>query len=268
MVHDLLTADELRGDAEDRVNELSLADWIALRDPPNLAFADCVHRLVALNGSARTLGGTEAEARRYPLLDEAMVLLQNIIQVGCCSTTTAASEFTGLLQLGNCTGVRRMAIDVDHPRLRSTSGQRQPQEHLRRDQVPLRRQHELDGLAGRIDRAIKIRPAARNLDVGLVNPPGPIRTSQFPPNAPIQNGRVTLDPAPDRDMVDRKTPFGHDLLQVAVSERISQVPTNAEEDYHVLEVPSSEQRRPLSGHDSPYQISSLAFATHPAGLPE
>lgn len=79
MVHDLLTAEELRGDAEDRVNELSLADWIALRDPPDLAFADCVHRLVALNGSPRTLGGTEAEARHYPLLDETMVLLNGLI---------------------------------------------------------------------------------------------------------------------------------------------------------------------------------------------
>jgi hypothetical protein len=60
MAHDLLTAEELRGNAEDRVNELALADWIAFRDPPDLAFADCVHRLIALDGSACTLCRTEA----------------------------------------------------------------------------------------------------------------------------------------------------------------------------------------------------------------
>jgi len=75
MVHELLTAEDLRGDAEDRVNELPLADWIAFRDPTDLTLSDCVHRLVALDCSARTLCLTEAEARRYPLLDESMVLL-------------------------------------------------------------------------------------------------------------------------------------------------------------------------------------------------
>ena len=40
MVDELLTAEELRGNAEDRVNELSLADRIALRKPADLAFSD------------------------------------------------------------------------------------------------------------------------------------------------------------------------------------------------------------------------------------
>ncbi len=75
MVHDLLTAEELRGNAEDRVNELSLADWIAFGDPADLAFSNRVHRLIALDGSARTLCRTEAEAGCYPLFDGPMALL-------------------------------------------------------------------------------------------------------------------------------------------------------------------------------------------------
>jgi hypothetical protein len=79
MGDDLLTAQELCGDAEDSVNELSLADRIAFRDPADLAFSDCVHCLVPINRSACALGRTEAEARRDPLLDESMVLFNGLI---------------------------------------------------------------------------------------------------------------------------------------------------------------------------------------------
>src|SRR5215471_14396691 len=53
-----------------------------------------------------------------------------------------------------------------------------------------------------------------------------------------------------------RVPLGHSLLQVAERQGISQVPANAEEDDHVLEMPPSEQCWPFSGHDTRYQISS------------
>src|SRR4051812_39922972 len=49
--------EELLGNAEDRVNELSLPDRIALRDPADLTFSDRVHRLIAFDCSTLTLGG-------------------------------------------------------------------------------------------------------------------------------------------------------------------------------------------------------------------
>ena len=79
----------------------------------------------------------------------------------------------------------------------------------------------------------------------------------------IQNRRIALDPAPDRDMVNREIPLGHDLLQVAICERVSQIPANAQQYDHVFDMPSAEQCRPFLGHDTPYQISSIAFATEP-----
>jgi hypothetical protein len=57
------------------MDELALRDSIALGDPSDLTFADCMHRLVALYGSAGTLlRRSKSEARRNPLLYETMVL--------------------------------------------------------------------------------------------------------------------------------------------------------------------------------------------------
>ena len=72
---------ELRGDAEDGVDELPLRYGIALSNPADLSFSDCMHRLVTLDRSARTLDRSESEARRDPLLDESMVLLDDVVQV-------------------------------------------------------------------------------------------------------------------------------------------------------------------------------------------
>jgi hypothetical protein len=58
-------------------------------------------------------------------------------------------------------------------------------------------------------------------------------------------------------------PGATDILQIAIAEGISQVPTNTQEDDHVFEVPPTEQCWPFSSHDPPYQISSAAFATEP-----
>jgi hypothetical protein len=45
----------LCGDAEDGVDELTLTDRIALSDPADLAFSNCMHRLVALDRSTCAL---------------------------------------------------------------------------------------------------------------------------------------------------------------------------------------------------------------------
>ena len=61
------------------MDELTLRYSIALGEPADLTFTDCMHRLVASDCSARTLHRSESEARRNPLLDEPMVLLNGLI---------------------------------------------------------------------------------------------------------------------------------------------------------------------------------------------
>ena len=75
----------------------------------------------------------------------------------------------------------------------------------------------------------------------------------------IQNGRIVLDPAPYGDVVHQQAAFHHHLFQVAVAERVAQIPPNAQDDDHVLEVSPSEQRRAVLAHASPYQICLRVF---------
>src|SRR5262249_292746 len=70
---------ELNSDSEDCMDELALRDGIALWHPADLTFSDCMHRLVALDGSACTLRRSKPEARRNALLDEPMILLDDVV---------------------------------------------------------------------------------------------------------------------------------------------------------------------------------------------
>jgi hypothetical protein len=72
----------------------------------------------------------------------------------------------------------------------------------------------------------------------------------FPAKPLIQKRRVMLDPPPDRDVIHGQAALRHDLLQVAIGKRISQVPANAQEDNHIFEMPPAEQCRPSSVHDT------------------
>jgi hypothetical protein len=129
------------------VDELALTYRIALGDPADLPFPDCMHRLIPLDRPPRPFRRTETEACCDSLFDKAM---DDVVEISRRSATTPPTEFTGILQFGGRTGIRWMAIHVDHPRWWPAGRQGQSQEQLRRDQVPAGRQHELDGLAGRV----------------------------------------------------------------------------------------------------------------------
>jgi hypothetical protein len=51
--------------------------------------------------------------------------------------------------------------------------------------------------------------------------------------------------APNRDVIHGQTELRHHLFQVAVAERVPQIPSHTKSDDHVLGVRPSKKRRPL-----------------------
>ena len=101
------------------------------------------------------------------------------------------------------------------------------------------------------------KPTHRDPDIRFIHPPGSVWMPDLTPKPLIQNGRIVLDPTPDGDVVHQQAAFRHHLFQVAVAERVAQIPPNAQNDDHVLEVSPSEQRRAVLVHASRYQICLL-----------
>ena len=108
---------------EEGVDELTLADDIALVQPTDLSLSGCMHRLIALDSSRRAFGRPELQAGGDALLGESIILLDDVVHVRRSSTTTPSGKFTGLRQFGDRSGVRWMAIHIDDTRRRPIAEQ-------------------------------------------------------------------------------------------------------------------------------------------------
>jgi hypothetical protein len=71
---------------------------------------------------------------------------------------------------------------------------------------------------------------------------------EFAPKPLLQEGGIMLDPAPDGDVIHGQAALRHDLFQVAVAQRIPQIPPDAKHDNNVSKVSPPERRWSSSAH--------------------
>ncbi len=95
--------------------------------------------------------------------------------------------------------------------------------------IPRRTQEKLQGVPLRVNGPVEIHPGFADFDVRLVDFPGVgegfhMRSASF-----VQFRGIALDPAIDGGMIHLQSPFQHHFLEVAIAERIAQVPTDTQE---------------------------------------
>ena len=107
-------ATALRSDTEQSVYELALTYRIALRQPSDLPHPDRMHCLVTIDRYPWRFHRSEFEPRCYLLLDEAMVLHNEVVQIRRCWATAAPVGLSGMLQFADRPPIRQMPIYADH----------------------------------------------------------------------------------------------------------------------------------------------------------
>ena len=94
---------------------------------------------------------------------------------------------------------------------------------------PRRAQEKLQGVALRVDRPIQIHPGFADFDVRFVDSPGSVAGFEVRPAPFVELWGIALDPAVARGVVHLQSPFSHQFLQVAIAERVAQIPPDTEE---------------------------------------
>jgi hypothetical protein len=87
------------GQTENVFNEHGLAGDVVLCYPPHLSLANHIHCFDPLKRSPRRMEGPETLTRSDPPLHEAIVLLDDVVQVPYRSATTASTQFARPFQL-------------------------------------------------------------------------------------------------------------------------------------------------------------------------
>ena len=98
-------------------------------------------------------------------------------------------------------------------------------------QIPLLGYQDIDDLAILIDRPIQINPAPGDFDIDLIDEPPITRRMPTGPRRINQQRSEPQHSPVDRDMIDRDTPFGQQLFDVAVRQPTARTPAHSHRDH-------------------------------------
>ncbi len=193
-------------------DEGDLPSDVSFAYPSDLSLANHVHDLVSLQRSSCCFKRKEAHPGLDKPFDEAMVLLDQVIQVFDLPQFDTLRKDSGGFELCNRLGIRRVLIDVDHAGSRlsgvgisrncklgyrlfgRTSLRRGTRcrvqcfhkEAFGRLGIARRTQQKLQGVAFRIACPIEIHPGFSDFDVGLVDFPGVVAGFELRPTPLVQ----------------------------------------------------------------------------------
>jgi hypothetical protein len=143
----------------------------------------------------------------------------------------------------------RIPVHIDHSRARMA---RIPQYLLKESfsgsRITSGRQEKINRRSRGIHSSIKRGLLAAHSKIRFIDPPRSILITYFRTTAAVHFWCVSLNPAPDRDMVDRQLSFRHKFLDVPVTEAESQITTNAQDDHFRFEMSPFEHCRPVPPH--------------------
>ena len=71
----------------------------------------------------------------------------------------------------------------------------------------------------------------------VIQPPRPVRVTHMSPHSLIQDQSIAKHPGGKCGMVHAETTFGHQVFQIAVTERIAQISPHTQHDDRIFEVP-------------------------------
>src|SRR5271157_2925554 len=117
-----------------------------------------------------------------------------------------------------------------------------------------------------VDGPVEIGPLAADLHVGLVDAPdGRARPAPLPTQPFLDLGRVFLNPAVDRRMVNRDAALAHHLLEITIAHPVAAIPPDRPEHDLTLKVAPLEVRHgPLPSLAlDPFLRRTMGFATEP-----
>ncbi len=208
------------------------------------------------------LKGKEAHPGLDQPFDEAVVLLDQIIEMFDLPQFDPLGKQASGFELCNGFGIGRILVDIDHARSRrggvgvsrsallgyllldrtslrsrtSRGSQRFEEEAFGGLGIARRAQEKLQGVAFRVDGPVEVHPGFFDFDVRLVHFPRVVACFQMRPTALFEFWGIALHPAVDGAMIDPESAFRHHLFHIAIAERVPQIPAHTQQDDLSLEM--------------------------------
>jgi hypothetical protein len=189
-----------------------------------------------------------------------MVLFHHIVEIFALTQTDTARQnpLRFSLQPFQCRREGRVLVHIDDSRhwiARST--QSLTEEAFSGRSIALRAEQKIDGLTGGIHGTIEELVLALDLYICLVSAVAFVGGLQVWPAAFVPFGSVGLDPAPDTAGIHSHSAFGQKLGNVLISEGISEVPADAENNHLARELATFERIGRSDWHGLlPYQTQA------------